>query len=72
MSLPNRKHIRLKEYDYGQPGAYFITVCTRDKECTLGRICVGPDALIGPYAWNDCAWRQNEGNTLGGFSCLAG
>jgi len=25
----NRRSIRLKEYDYSQPGAYFVTVCIR-------------------------------------------
>ena len=28
----HRKSIRLKEYDYSQPGAYFITICTDNKE----------------------------------------
>ncbi len=28
----HRRSIRLKEYDYLQPGAYFITICTRDGE----------------------------------------
>lgn len=23
----HRRSIRLKEYDYAQPGAYFVTVC---------------------------------------------
>ena len=27
-----RRSIRLKEYDYAQPGAYFITICTHNKE----------------------------------------
>lgn len=49
MTLPIRKHTRLKDYDYSQPGAYFVTVCTLEKRCTLGQVCVGPDALIGPY-----------------------
>ena len=25
--LPKRKHIRLRDYDYSQNGAYFITIC---------------------------------------------
>lgn len=32
---PNRHHrrsIRLKGYDYTQPGAYFVTVCTHQRE----------------------------------------
>ena len=28
--LPVRKNIRLKDYDYSQPGCYFITICVKD------------------------------------------
>ena len=38
MELPKRKSIRLKDYDYSQDGAYFITICTHNKECILGEI----------------------------------
>jgi len=34
----NRHSIRLKEYDYSQSGAYFVTICTNNRECLLGRI----------------------------------
>ena len=30
--LPKRKQIRIKDYDYSTPGAYFITVCTANRE----------------------------------------
>ena len=30
--LPKRKKIRLSDYDYSMPGAYFITVCTANRE----------------------------------------
>ena len=30
--LPKRKNSRLKDHDYSSPGAYFITICTRDKK----------------------------------------
>ena len=33
--LPKRKEIRLKNYDYSEPGAYFITICTKSKEGLL-------------------------------------
>jgi len=36
--LPQRKHPRLKEYDYSQQGAYFITICTQDRRCLLSHI----------------------------------
>ena len=38
MKLPKRKPTRLQEYDYSQNGAYFITICTHNKECILSRI----------------------------------
>ena len=31
--LPARKNIRLDNYDYSRNGAYFITLCTKDKMC---------------------------------------
>ena len=30
--LPKRKPIRIVDYDYSTPGAYFITVCTTNRE----------------------------------------
>lgn len=30
--LPKRKPIRTEDYDYSSPGAYFITVCTANRE----------------------------------------
>ena len=34
----NRRSIRLKNYDYSQAGAYYITVCTRERECLFGQV----------------------------------
>jgi REP element-mobilizing transposase RayT len=33
-----KKSLRLKEYDYSRPGAYFITICTYEKECIFGKV----------------------------------
>jgi putative transposase len=33
-----RRSIRLKDYDYRQPGAYFITVIAHKRECLFGRV----------------------------------
>lgn len=38
MILPNRKSIRLKEYDYSSNGAYFVTICTQNREILFGDI----------------------------------
>jgi putative transposase len=37
----NRRSIRLKDYDYTQAGAYFITVVTWQRECLFGEIAGG-------------------------------
>ncbi|SHM11436.1 transposase [Ruminococcus flavefaciens] len=33
MDRPQRKDIRLDNYDYSRSGAYFVTICTRNKMC---------------------------------------
>lgn len=33
-----RKSIRLKEFDYSSAGAYFVTICTHDRECLFGTV----------------------------------
>ena len=41
MELPKRKPPRLPEYDYASPGAYFVTICTKDRRCILSDITAG-------------------------------
>ncbi len=45
--VPARKNIRLKNYDYSSNGAYFITICVKDRHEMLGKIvgtnCVRPE-----------------------------
>jgi REP element-mobilizing transposase RayT len=48
----NRQSIRLKKYDYSQPGYYFITICVHDREQNLfGEIvesmCMNPNIAGG-------------------------
>jgi putative transposase len=38
---PDRRSIRLKGYDYSQSGAYFVTICIQDWDCSLGKIVNG-------------------------------
>ena len=47
---PERKNIRLPDYDYSQNGAYFITICTQDRKQILSKI-VGDDAYIVPQPY---------------------
>ena len=44
---PERRSLRLKGWDYGRNGGYFITICTRNRALTLGTV-VGGDAHIAP------------------------
>jgi REP element-mobilizing transposase RayT len=39
--LHHRRSLRLKGFDYSSSGAYFITICTHDRECILGDIING-------------------------------
>jgi REP element-mobilizing transposase RayT len=34
----NRRTVRLHEYDYTRAGAYFVTICAKDRECSFGNI----------------------------------
>jgi len=56
--IHHRRSIRLKNYDYSQTGYYFVTICTRNRECILGHVVDGEMQLskIGQLVqivWND-------------------
>ena len=56
--IHHRRSIRLKDYDYTQEGAYFITICTKDKQCIFGDIKQGEMKLnlLGTIA--DECWQE--------------
>jgi len=33
-----RRSLRLQGYDYSQPSAYFVTICTKNRKCIFGQI----------------------------------
>ncbi len=37
----DRKSIRLQGYDYASAGAYFITICTHQRQCLFGEVIKG-------------------------------
>jgi REP element-mobilizing transposase RayT len=54
----HRKSIRLKEYDYSQPGEYFITICSLNHECIFGEIVeeemkLSPQGMIAEQCWKE-------------------
>ena len=55
MEFQYRKQNRLQNYDYSQYGAYFITICTKNREPFLSTITVpqnktaGPNVILTPF-----------------------
>jgi len=43
--IHHRRSIRLKDYDYAQEGAYFVTIVTQERRCLFGEIKDGKLAL---------------------------
>jgi REP element-mobilizing transposase RayT len=58
--MHNRKSIRLKGFDYGSEGAYFITICVQNRECIYGHIKDGVFAANEAGMMVDQYWRQIE------------
>ncbi|MEE3156714.1 MAG: transposase [Pseudomonadota bacterium] len=36
--LPRRKSVRLRHYDYREPAAFFVTLCTAERRCLFGHV----------------------------------
>lgn len=57
--FPKRKRNRLQNYDYSSTGAYFITICTKDKKSLFWNKkqpdFVGEDDIL-PYEYINCDW----------------
>lgn len=53
-NLPNRKSIRLKGWDYRNPGLYYVTICTNNRQHHFGEIRDGIMGLSIPgcVAWH--------------------
>ena len=56
--MHRRRSIRLPGYDYAQPGAYFVTICTHNRECVLGEVVDGR-VVLSPFGETaDECWRD--------------
>ena len=54
----HRRSIRLKDYDYAQVGAYFVTIVVQDRKCLVGEIIGGvmqlnAAGLMAQAVWED-------------------
>jgi len=45
--IHHRRSIRLRNYDYSTVGAYFVTICTFERECLFGEVVDGEMRLNG-------------------------
>lgn len=75
MAFKNRRNsLRLKGYDYSQPGEYFVTICTRDRKCVLGTVENGKMRLSELGKIVDAYWRKVPEDfpnmRLGGFQIM--
>ena len=56
-SKHHRRSIRLKDYDYGQPGAYFVTICTHRHVSLFGDVMDGTMCLNGYGRVAETCWK---------------
>jgi REP element-mobilizing transposase RayT len=54
---PNRKSIRLPGYDYAQPGAYYVTIVTRDRLHLFGDVGTRTVLLSGAGRIAEACWQ---------------
>ena len=62
--MHQRRSIRLKGYDYSQAGAYFVTICTKDRECIFGKIVDEEMRLTQGGRIADECWRNIRAHYL--------
>jgi putative transposase len=65
--FPRRRNIRLRSYDYSWHGAYFVTICTHDKQSLFGNIIdnkmsLNPCGEIADSSWKDIPRHYPEVN----------
>jgi REP element-mobilizing transposase RayT len=41
----HRRSVRLRHYDYSQAGAYFLTICSKGRQCLFGQVIDGEIVL---------------------------
>ena len=63
--IHHRRSIRLRGYDYSRAGAYFVTICTQNRECLFGEIKNGEMVLNGAGRMVQIVWDEMRGNYPG-------
>ena len=55
----HRRSIRLPAYDDAQAGAYFVTICTQNRDLMFGEVVKGQMILNGPGQMVESVWRES-------------
>lgn len=56
--LPRRRSIRIRDYDYSQPGHYFVTICAHNKINYFGSVAYGKMTLNSIGQMIDKWWNK--------------
>ncbi|MCK8827528.1 hypothetical protein MWH25_07205 [Natroniella acetigena] len=60
-----RNFKRLEGYDYSRAGAYFVTICTKDKRCLFGDVIEGKVRLNDAESMIKKVWIEIPENYFG-------
>jgi REP element-mobilizing transposase RayT len=63
--IHHRRSIRLQNYDYSQPGAYFVTICVQDRACLFGDVVDGEMRLNDVGVMVQTVWDEIPANYPG-------
>lgn len=55
---PKRRSLRMPGYDYSKAGAYFISICTKDRKCLFGEIADQEMVLNEPGRMINTVWNE--------------
>jgi len=58
MNHKNHVLLRMPHWDYSWAGVYFITTCTKDRNCYFGNVMNGEMILTNPGAIADVLWHE--------------
>ncbi len=56
--VQHRRSIRLQRYDYSCAGAYFVTICTQNRECLFGEMVDGAMRLNAAGKVVEQCWQE--------------
>lgn len=66
--INHRRSIRLKEYDYSQNNAYFVTICAQNKQCLFGDI-VNSKMVLNPAGLMTVIWFRELQKKYNNLQC---